>query len=157
VLDHDVRTSTKVEVKNPGEGEVSIVAHVCAVDWHAGGLTIGEVAARGRVAPSALRFYEAQGLISSVRTAGNQRRYDGDVLCRVMMIRACQRVGLTIAEIRVALAELPDGHIPGTDDWERLAARLRSELHDRIGQLNALLDELSGRPVTASSARSRAR
>jgi MerR family transcriptional regulator, redox-sensitive transcriptional activator SoxR len=134
-----------------------MVADVCAVDWHAAGLTIGEVAARGRVAPSALRFYEAQGLISSVRTAGNQRRYDGDVLCRVMMIRACQRVGLTIAEIRAALAELPDSHIPGTDDWERLAARLRSELHDRIGQLNALLDELSGRSVTARSARSRAR
>lgn len=129
----------------------------CAIDWHAAGLTIGEVAARGGVAPSALRFYEAQGLISSVRTAGNQRRYAGDVLCRVMMIRACQRVGLTIAEIRAALAELPDGHIPGSNDWERLAARLRSELHDRIAQLNALLDELSGRPVTASSARSRVR
>jgi MerR family redox-sensitive transcriptional activator SoxR len=134
-----------------------MVADDCVVDWHAAGLTIGQVAERGGVAPSALRFYEAQGLISSERTAGNQRRYGGDVLCRVMMIRACQRVGLTIAEIRAALAELPDGYIPGSDDWERLAARLRSELHDRIDQLNALLDELSGRPVTVRSERSRAR
>jgi len=38
-------------------------------------LTIGETAERSGVAPSALRYYESQGLISSTRTTGNQRRY----------------------------------------------------------------------------------
>ena len=112
-------------------------------DWHEAGLTVGQVAQRSSVAPSALRFYERQGLISSDRTTGNQRRYHGDVLCRVTMIRACQRVGLTIAEIRAALAELPEGHIPGPEDWDRLAERLKRELHYRIDDLNRALHALS--------------
>jgi MerR family redox-sensitive transcriptional activator SoxR len=112
-------------------------------DWHEAGLTVGQVAERSGVAASALRFYERQGLLTSERTAGNQRRYRGDVLCRVVMIRACQRVGLSIAEIRAALATMPEGHIPTRADWERLAQYLRAELHDRVEQLNRLLDEFS--------------
>jgi MerR family transcriptional regulator, redox-sensitive transcriptional activator SoxR len=50
-------------------------------DWHEAGLAVGQVAERSGVAPSALRFYERQGMITSDRTAGNQRRYHGDVLC----------------------------------------------------------------------------
>ena len=38
-------------------------------------LSVGEVAARSGVAVSALHFYEAEGLISSWRNQGNQRRY----------------------------------------------------------------------------------
>jgi len=112
-------------------------------DWHEAGLAVGQVAERSGVSTSALRFYERKRLISSDRTAGNQRRYRGDVLCRVAMIRACQRVGLSIAEIRTALAELPEGHIPTPMDWDRLSRRLKIELHDRIDQLNRLLQELS--------------
>jgi MerR family redox-sensitive transcriptional activator SoxR len=111
-------------------------------DWHEVGLTVGQVAERSGVAASALRFYERQGLITSDRTAGNQRRYRGDVLCRVAMIRACQRVGLSIAEIRTALAELPEGQIPGPEAWQRLSQRLEHELHDRIDDLNRALDAL---------------
>ena len=113
-------------------------------DWHEAGLAVGQVAERSGVAPSALRFYERQGLITSDRTAGNQRRYHGDVLCRVAMIRACQRVGLSIAEIRTALAELPEGQIPGPQDWDRLSRRLQHELHDRIDDLNRALHALTG-------------
>jgi len=112
-------------------------------DWHEAGLTVGQVAQRSGAAPSALRFYEWQGPISSDRTTGNQRRYHGDVLCRIAMIRACQRVGLTIAEIRTALAELPEGHIPGPEDWDSLAERLKHELHHRIDDLNRALHALS--------------
>lgn len=112
-------------------------------DWHEPGLTVGQVAERSGVAPSALRFYERQGLISSDRTGGNQRRYHADVMCRVAMIRACQRVGLSIAEIRAALGELPEGHVPGRADWDRLAAHLRAELRNRVDQLNRLLAELA--------------
>lgn len=42
------------------------------------------------------------------------------------MIRACQRVGLSIADIRTALAELPQGQVPGPDDWNRLSERLQA-------------------------------
>lgn len=112
-------------------------------DWHEAGLTVGQVAARSGVAPSALRFYERQGLITSDRTVGNQRRYHADVMCRVAMIRACQRVGLSIADIRTALAELPEGQVPGPEDWDRLSQRLQRELHDRIDDLNRALHALT--------------
>ncbi|PZS36661.1 MAG: redox-sensitive transcriptional activator SoxR [Pseudonocardiales bacterium] len=114
-----------------------------AFDWHAAGLTVGQVAQRMHISGSAVRFYEAQGLITSDRTGGNQRRYRGDVLCRVAMIRVSQRVGLSIAEIRDALAELPAGQPPGPDDWQRLSRRLKDDLQNRIGDLHRLLDELS--------------
>lgn len=103
---------------------------------------MGQVAERSGVAASALRFYERQGLITADRTSGNQRRYRGDVLCRVAMIRACQRVGLSIAEIRTALAALPEGHIPGPEDWDRLSRQLQTELRDRIDELNRALQSL---------------
>jgi MerR family transcriptional regulator, redox-sensitive transcriptional activator SoxR len=112
-------------------------------DWHEAGLSVGQVAERSGVTASALRFYERQGLITSDRTAGNQRRYHGDVLCRVAMIRACQRVGLSIAEIRTALAELPEGQIPGPEEWNRLSQRLQTELRERIDDLNRALRALT--------------
>lgn len=58
------------------------------------------------------------------------------------MIRACQRVGLSIAEIKTALAQLPEGQVPGPEDWQRLSERLEHELHDRIGDLNQALQAL---------------
>jgi MerR family transcriptional regulator, redox-sensitive transcriptional activator SoxR len=125
---------------------------VDSFDWHEAGLTVSQVSERSGVAPSALRFYERKGLITSDRTAGNQRRYRADVLCRVAMIRACQRAGLSIAEIRDALADLPAGRVPGPDDWDRLSRQLKRELHNRIEDLNLLLDDLS-RSATAAPVR----
>ena len=117
-------------------------------DWHEAGLTVGQVAERSGARPSALRFYERQGLISTDRTAGNQRRYRGDVLCRVAMIRICQQAGLSLAQIRAALAEaVPEGQVPGPQHWDRLAQHLRRELRTRIHDLNRLLGEL-GTDVT---------
>jgi MerR family redox-sensitive transcriptional activator SoxR len=72
-------------------------------------LTIGEVARRCGVAASTLRFYETRGLISSVRSPGNQRRYHRSMLRRVSIVRVAQSVGLTLEEIAAALAELPNG------------------------------------------------
>jgi MerR family transcriptional regulator, redox-sensitive transcriptional activator SoxR len=114
-------------------------------DWHEAGLTVGQVAERSGAAPSALRFYERQGLISADRTASNQRRYRGDVLCRVAMIRVCQQAGLSLAQIRTALAEaVPDGRVPGPQEWERLAQHLRREVTSRISELDRLLGALGG-------------
>jgi MerR family transcriptional regulator, redox-sensitive transcriptional activator SoxR len=106
-------------------------------------LTVGEVAQRSGVAVSALHFYEAKGLISSVRSAGNQRRYAREVLRRVAVIKAAQRVGVPLASIREALATLPEGRTPTGADWARLSARWRAELDERIEQLTRLRDQLS--------------
>jgi MerR family transcriptional regulator, redox-sensitive transcriptional activator SoxR len=114
-----------------------------ADDWHVSGLTVGQVASRMSIAPSAVRWYDDHGLLPSERTSGNQRRFFADVLCRVAMIRASQRVGLSIEEIRQALAFLPPRQVPTPDDWEHLATHLRDTAGQRINELLTVLAELS--------------
>ncbi|BDM68333.1 hypothetical protein HEK616_18200 [Streptomyces nigrescens] len=106
-------------------------------------LTVGQLSARSGAAVSALHFYESKGLISSTRTAGNQRRYTRDALRRVAFVRAAQRVGIPLAVIRDALAELPDERTPNRDDWARLSQVWRTELDERISQLVELRDRLT--------------
>ncbi|MEV6615532.1 redox-sensitive transcriptional activator SoxR [Streptomyces sp. NPDC051051] len=106
-------------------------------------LTVGQVAARSGAAVSALHFYESKGLISSRRTPGNQRRYTRDTLRRVAFVRAAQRVGIPLATIRDALAELPEERTPTREDWARLSQAWRAELDERIRQLNRLRDHLT--------------
>jgi len=105
-------------------------------------LTIGEVADRSGVPHTALRFYEERRLIHSVRTAGNQRRYPRAVLRRLAFIRTAQRVGLSLEEIRDALATLPDQRTPTKSDWHRLSKTWRGELNARIDSLQRLRDNL---------------
>ena len=106
-------------------------------------LTIGEVASRSGVATSALRFYETKGLIASERTDGNQRRYPRATLRRVALIRAGQEVGLSLAELAVALQHLPHDKTPTRSDWEMLSKSWRSRLDAQISELIALRDELT--------------
>jgi MerR family redox-sensitive transcriptional activator SoxR len=109
----------------------------------AGELSIGEVAARSGVAPSALRFYEREGLIEAARTDGNQRRYERAVLRRIAFIQAGRAAGVTLADIRSALAGLPKSRTPSRKDWERLSKRWRDDLETRIETLQALRDRLT--------------
>jgi MerR family redox-sensitive transcriptional activator SoxR len=106
--------------------------------------SIGAIAARAGVATSALRFYEQQGLIHSERTPAGHRVYHADVLRRVAFIQAAQRVGLSLAEIREALASLPDGRTPTRKDWAELSAQWRERLDAQIGLLERLRDDLTG-------------
>jgi len=106
-------------------------------------LTIGEVARRSGVAPSALRFYEEQGLIGSARSAGRQRRYARQVLRRVAFIRVAQSVGLNLDEIRRVLAALPDGRTPNRADWARLARGWQPLIDERIAALERLRGRLT--------------
>lgn len=106
-------------------------------------LSIGEVAQRCGVATSALRFYESKGLIESVRTDGNQRRFPRSTIRVVSVIRAAQAVGLTLEEIRAALEALPERRVPTKADWEKMSASWRDQLDARIAELNALRADLS--------------
>ena len=106
-------------------------------------LSIGDVARRTGLATSALRFYEEQALIRSVRTTGNQRCYPRDVIRRVSFIRAAKQVGLSLGEIRVVLDDLPAGRTPTREDWHELARRWRPWLDERIAALERLRDQLS--------------
>ncbi|WP_369165714.1 redox-sensitive transcriptional activator SoxR [Streptomyces sp. AFD10] len=106
-------------------------------------LSVGQLSARSGAAVSALHFYESKGLISSTRTSGNQRRYSRDALRRVAFVRAAQRVGIPLATIRDALAELPEERTPNRADWARLSEIWRGELDERIMQLHRLRDHLT--------------
>ena len=105
-------------------------------------LTIGELAARSGAASSALRFYESKGLINSERTSGGHRVYERSVLRRVAFIRAAQRVGLSLGEIRAALETLPSKRTPTAGDWAQLSSNWRAVLDERIAELRRLRDEL---------------
>jgi MerR family redox-sensitive transcriptional activator SoxR len=107
-------------------------------------LTIGALSARTGVAPSALRFYETEGLIHSTRSPGAQRRYTRDTLRRVSFIRVAQQVGLTLDEIGTALESLPDNRTPTAADWERLSSSWRPRLDHQIAMLERLRDRLHG-------------
>ena len=107
-------------------------------------LTVGQLSARSGVPITALRFYEAKGLISSQRNAGNQRRYPRDVLRRVALIKTAQRLGIPLASIQAALQTLPQDRAPSVDDWNRLSSRWKADLDERISRLSALRDQLSG-------------
>lgn len=106
-------------------------------------LSVGEVAKRSGVAVSALHFYERKGLIRSLRTAGNQRRFARDVLRRLAVIRVAQRVGLPLEAVATAFAALPDNKTPTKAEWARMSALWRGELDERIQQLMLLRDQLT--------------
>ena len=107
-------------------------------------LTVGEVAERSGLAVSTLHFYESKGLIRSNRSRGNQRRYPRAVLRRVAVIKVAQRTGIPLSEIRSALSVLPDDRPVTVEDWGKLSENWRQQLDDRIANLTALRDQLTG-------------
>ncbi len=111
---------------------------------HNANWTVGKVAQRCGVKVSTLHFYEQKGLIHSWRNAGNQRRYKADVLRRVSVIKAAQKMGISLAAIKEAFANLPDRRTPTMKDWEKLSAAWQAELDDRIAYLQRLRDSLTG-------------
>src|SRR5262249_16381220 len=105
-------------------------------------LSVGEVAQRSAVPVSTLHFYESKGLITSQRSAGNQRRYPPDVLRRIAFIRAAQQVGIGLGDIAAGLDRLPERRTPSKSDWEKLSALWRADLDARITHLQQLRDTL---------------
>src|SRR3954452_18323502 len=121
------RTSSALEVKG----------------WTVAELAVGQIATRAGLAPSAVRWYEQQGLIRSTRTSGGARRYPRSVLRRLAFVRAAQNVGLSLTEIRAALETLPDGRPPTARDWARLSRGWRDRLDEQIAALSQLRDGLT--------------
>jgi MerR family redox-sensitive transcriptional activator SoxR len=105
-------------------------------------LSVSQVAQRSGFAPSALRFYEREGLVSATRTSGGQRRYQRSVLRRLAFIRAARNLGLSLDEVSSALATLPQGRTPTRADWTRLSRGWRHRLDEQIAALTRLRDGL---------------
>jgi MerR family redox-sensitive transcriptional activator SoxR len=107
-------------------------------------LTIGEIARRSGFAQSAVRYYDDLGLLSAIRTAGGQRRFERSSLRRLALIRAARSMGLSLDEIAGALAGLPRERVPGQAEWAGLADGLGKRLDAQIAALEALRDQLTG-------------
>ena len=107
-------------------------------------LSIGELARRTGLSVSAIRFYEARGLVSAVRTSGNQRRFLRADIRRLSFAMIAQRCGFTLAEVEAELAGLPHGRAPTQADWTGISARMRAALQARIDLLTRTRDLLDG-------------
>ncbi|HYG46852.1 MAG TPA: redox-sensitive transcriptional activator SoxR [Allosphingosinicella sp.] len=107
-------------------------------------LTIGELARRTGLSVSAIRFYEARGLVSAIRTSGNQRRFLRSDIRRLSFALIAQRCGLTLGEIEKEMALLPNGRTPNRADWRAISERLRATLDQRIAMLERTRDRLDG-------------
>ncbi|MDF1769764.1 redox-sensitive transcriptional activator SoxR [Maricaulis sp.] len=105
-------------------------------------LSIGQIARRTGVSVSAIRFYEDKGLVQPSRNAGGQRRFKRADVRRISFILIAQQLGLTIREIRDALAALPDSRTPNQADWGRISAGLRDRLDQQIDTLTRMRGRL---------------
>lgn len=108
------------------------------------GLSIGALSKRTGLAVSAIRYYEAQGLVSPWRNEGGQRRYQRADLRRLSFVMIAQQFGLSLPEIRKVLAALPNNRTPTPADWAAIGASLRAYLDRRIDTLTRLRDDLDG-------------
>lgn len=107
-------------------------------------LGVGEVAKRSGIAVSAIHFYETKGLISSIRSAGNQRRYTPGVLRYLAIVKVAQRAGISLDEILKVLGPYRPGIKPSAKLWRSVAERWRDSLNERILRLQRLRDEMDG-------------
>ncbi|MFA3792758.1 redox-sensitive transcriptional activator SoxR [Aliiglaciecola sp. SL4] len=107
-------------------------------------LSVGYVAKRCGVKVSTLHFYEQKGLIQSWRNAGNQRRYEADVLRRVSVIKAAQKLGISLQDIKLAFDTLPLSRTPTKQDWAKLSKSWQQQLEKRIQAMIKLKDSLDG-------------
>lgn len=107
-------------------------------------LSIGALSRRTGMSVSAIRFYEARGLVRAVRSAGNQRRFLRADIRRLSFALIAQRLGLTLAEIEAELAILPQGRTPTRQDWQVISRRIRGALEARIEMLQKTRDLLDG-------------
>lgn len=106
--------------------------------------SVGQVAKRCGVKVSTLHFYEQKGLIQSSRNNGNQRRYKAEVLRRIAVIKAAQKIGISLSSIKNAFAALPDNRTPSMQDWQLLSSAWRDDLNARITYMEKLRDSLTG-------------
>ncbi|MFC4293164.1 redox-sensitive transcriptional activator SoxR [Sphingorhabdus arenilitoris] len=107
-------------------------------------LSIGELSLRTGISVSAIRFYEAKGLIEPMRSAGNQRLFFRSDIRRLSFILIAQHIGLKINKIREELSGLPSGRTPSQSDWKKIGAKLRQNLDDQIAQLQQTRQNLDG-------------
>ncbi len=107
-------------------------------------LSIGELARRTGLSVSAIRYYEAKGLVEPLRTGGNQRRYLRADIRRLSFILIAQQLGLSLGEIAAAMAGLPNGRPPNARDWARISGAIKARIDGDIARLTKVRADLDG-------------
>lgn len=105
---------------------------------------IGDLARRTGLSVSAIRFYEAKGLLEPFRSAGGQRRFLRSDIRRLSFIRIAQTLGLSIDGIAAELARLPNGRTPTSADWRKISMAMRAILDERIAMIERVRNRLDG-------------
>ena len=105
------------------------------------GLSIGEVARRAGVRPSAIRYYEDAGLIGAPRRLGGKRRYDASVFESIAIVQLAQDAGFTISEIRTLIDGF-ERSTPASARWQALARRKLDDVTARIEAAERMRDML---------------
>ncbi|PIV74530.1 MAG: redox-sensitive transcriptional activator SoxR [Rhodobacteraceae bacterium CG17_big_fil_post_rev_8_21_14_2_50_65_11] len=107
-------------------------------------LPIGKIAKRTGVAVSAIRYYEAEGLVHPIRTEAGQRQFRRSDIRRISFVKIAQELGFSLSEIRAEMRKLPEGRTPTRADWERISRRFRAVLDARIDRLERTRNKLDG-------------
>lgn len=107
-------------------------------------LAIGDLARRTGLSVSAIRYYEARGLLHPMRNAAGQRRFARSDIRRLSFILIAQQIGLTLEEIIAELAQLPEGRAPDPRDWQVISRSFRARLDTQIAALQRTRDRLDG-------------
>ena len=106
-----------------------------------GELSIGQVAARAGLRPSAIRYYESVGVLPAPRRVNGRRRYEPAVLARLAVVRMAQEAGFTIAEIR-SLFEGFSPEVAAADRWRACAGPKIAEINALIARVQRVRDAL---------------
>jgi MerR family transcriptional regulator, redox-sensitive transcriptional activator SoxR len=94
-------------------------------------ITIGEVARRTGLAVSAIRYYEAEGLLANPTRRGGKRVFTPDVVDHLNVIRLARELGFSLEDIRTLLRGFsPD--TPPPVRWRKLAAEKLPEVDATI-------------------------
>ena len=104
-------------------------------------MKIGELAKRGAVNPSAIRYYEKLGLLAPPDRRNGQRRYSADALDRVLLIRFATEMDFTLAEIKLFLHGFRE-NTPVSTRWRKLTSTKITELEQRLAKTQRLLEFL---------------
>ena len=111
-------------------------------------MRIGELATRTGVSVRALRYYEEQSLLTSVRSPSGQRLYPGTAVDRVQLIQQLYAAGLSSKTILGILPCFVTGEVT-PELLDRLTAE-RDRIDGRIGELAAARDRLAAIIATST-------